>query len=226
MSECHEATGLVVVIDVLRAFTTTAYAFAQGAESMSLVSTVEQAFALRRQYPNRLLAGEVDGLPIDGFDLPNSPSAVSDLDLTSSRLILRTTAGTQGIVRAARASHLFAASLCVATATVDRIRAIEPESVTFVETGVRSTGGGEEDVACADFMTKMLERECIDVARVKESVVASRAAAKFLNSDNVDLPAADLECALNIDAFCFAMQVERVGEELVLRAVPRVKHDR
>ena len=31
LESCHDATGTVVVIDVLRAFTTAAYAFAAGA---------------------------------------------------------------------------------------------------------------------------------------------------------------------------------------------------
>ena len=34
---CGEATGTVVVIDVLRAFTTAAYAFAAGAADITLV---------------------------------------------------------------------------------------------------------------------------------------------------------------------------------------------
>ena len=38
-----EATGHVVVIDVLRAFTTAAYAFAAGIEEIELVATPEEA---------------------------------------------------------------------------------------------------------------------------------------------------------------------------------------
>lgn len=39
----HEVTGLAVVIDVIRAFTTAAYAFQSGAKKMILVSTIEEA---------------------------------------------------------------------------------------------------------------------------------------------------------------------------------------
>ena len=98
---CHAANGLVVVVDVLRAFTTAATAFAREAEEILLVSTVEEAFELRARYPGYLLIGEVDGLPVDGFDLPNSPSTLQDLNLSSRRLVQRTTSGTQGVVRAA-----------------------------------------------------------------------------------------------------------------------------
>jgi len=44
---CHAANGLVVVVDVLRAFTTAATAFAREVEEIILVSTVEEAFELR-----------------------------------------------------------------------------------------------------------------------------------------------------------------------------------
>ncbi len=83
LETCHDADGVVVVIDVLRAFTTAAYALDRGAEEIFLVSTVEEAFDLKERNSRCLLIGEVDGLPIDGFDLPNSPSALANLDLNS-----------------------------------------------------------------------------------------------------------------------------------------------
>ena len=73
LKTCQDVTGTVVVIDVLRAFTTAAYAFSAGASSISLVSTVEHAFALKERYSEALLMGEDQGLPIDGFDDGNSP---------------------------------------------------------------------------------------------------------------------------------------------------------
>ncbi len=100
LDTCHEADCVVVVIDVLRAFTTAAFAFDRGADEILLVSTVEEAFELQDRNSDCLLIGEVDGLPIKGFDLPNSPTAVAKMDLSSRRLIQRTTAGTQGIVLA------------------------------------------------------------------------------------------------------------------------------
>ncbi|HSG66484.1 MAG TPA: 2-phosphosulfolactate phosphatase, partial [Gammaproteobacteria bacterium] len=111
LETCRDADGVVVVIDVLRAFTTAAFAFERGAREIVLVATVDEAFALRGRIPGSLLIGEVGGLPIDGFDLPNSPTAVAAADLDGRRLILRTSSGTQGVVRAERAEHLLGASL-------------------------------------------------------------------------------------------------------------------
>ncbi len=48
-----QAQGLVIVIDVIRAFTVAGYAFAGGARKLWLVQAVEEAQALRRREPWR-----------------------------------------------------------------------------------------------------------------------------------------------------------------------------
>ena len=156
LEDYNDTSGVVVVIDVLRAFTTTAFAFDRGAREIQLVASVDEAFARRKQDPGCRLMGEVNGLAIDGFDLPNSPANIDRLDLSGQRLVMRTTAGTQGVVLAAHASELYVASLSVASATARRLRAAEGDIVTFIETGRRGADGGEEDVACADLITGLL----------------------------------------------------------------------
>ena len=75
LETCSEATSTVVVIDVLRAFTCAAFAFAAGAKEIILVQEIAEAFALKQKMPNALLMGEVNSFPIEGFDYGNSPSA-------------------------------------------------------------------------------------------------------------------------------------------------------
>ena len=157
-------------------------------------------------------------MPIDGFDLPNSPSAIQNLDLSNQRLVLRTTAGTQGVVLAKHARQLFVTSLCVAKSTANHVRALNPEVVTFVETGVKPKGGGEEDSACADYITSLLLESPISVTDIQNRVLQSRAAAKFRNSGSFDFPKTDLEHALRNDCFQFSMTVERSGNLLILKS--------
>src|SRR5260221_11956752 len=100
-----EARGVVIVIDVIRAFTVAAYAFAGGAARFWLVSAVDEAFALREREPRALLAGEVGGRLIPGFDFNNSPSLMAAADVYGRLLIQRTGAGTQGATRAVNAAQ-------------------------------------------------------------------------------------------------------------------------
>ena len=68
LETCGAATDTVVAVDVCRAFTTAAYAFAAGAREIILVGEVEQALALRERMPGALVMGEVGGLPVEDFD--------------------------------------------------------------------------------------------------------------------------------------------------------------
>ena len=99
LEDCHTVKGIVIVIDVLRAFSTAAHAFSRGAKEILLVSTVEEALALRSQISDSKVMGEVGGLPPEGFDFGNSPTHISKEDLSGVTLIQRTGAGTQGAVR-------------------------------------------------------------------------------------------------------------------------------
>ena len=72
----QNARGVAVIIDVFRAFTCTPLLFSFGIRKSILVSTPEQAFAHRQKNDEYILIGEVDGIPIKGFDLGNSPSEI------------------------------------------------------------------------------------------------------------------------------------------------------
>ena len=72
-----EARGAVVVVDVLRAFTTAAYAFAAGARRIWLTESVDQALAMKAARPDLLAMGEDGGRRIAGFDHSNSPAEIA-----------------------------------------------------------------------------------------------------------------------------------------------------
>jgi 2-phosphosulfolactate phosphatase len=227
LENCAAASGMVVVIDVLRAFSTAAYAFAAGASEILLVGTVEEALELRRRFPHALLMGEVNGLPIPGFDFGNSPSELVGRGLSGLRLIQRTSAGTQGVVRSQGAGTLLAASLVCARATANWIAARRPQVVSFIITGARPAGAlpgwpatqGEEDLACADYIRTILEGAAADPVEAARRVRQSPTGRVFADPQRPQFPAADLDLCTAVDRFDFAMQVTRRDGLLVLRPV-------
>jgi len=219
LQNCHTATGTVVVIDVLRAFTTAAYAFDAGAVDITLVSTVEQAFALQEKNPNTLLMGEVDGLPIPGFDLSNSPAELIGKPLEGRHLIQRTTSGTQGVVRSTQAETLLTSSLVCAGATARLIQEMNPASLTFVITGSRPGGWGDEDAACADYIEALLTGHQPDPEPILERVRQSAPGKLFSDPSQLDFKPADLECCLHIDRFDFVMHVIQEDGLFIMRAI-------
>jgi 2-phosphosulfolactate phosphatase len=219
--------GIVVVIDVIRAFSTAAYAFERGAQTIFLTDTPESAFALRSRFPDALLMGEIGGSPIAGFDFGNSPSLLASVDLSGRTMIQRTSAGTQGVVRSVRAQHLTAGSFVCARATADYIRRLSPEQVTFVITGARSgtnshrqiSGWGDEDAACADYIEAILLGNLPDPTPFLQRARGSRAGIALASSTRRGIPPEDLEFCLALDRFDFAMPVQREGGLLAMRRV-------
>ncbi|MGB8984023.1 MAG: 2-phosphosulfolactate phosphatase [Anaerolineales bacterium] len=173
LDTCHAATGLVVVIDVIRAFTNAPFAFSRGAREIHPVSTVEEALKLKAAIPNSLVCGEVGGIPPEGFDFGNSPTHTQELELSGRTIIQRTGAGTQGIVRSVSADVMLAASLVVANATVTHIRNLGADKITFVITGQAGDGRGDEDLACAEYFEALLRGQEPDSAPFIERVYKS-----------------------------------------------------
>ncbi len=219
LDEAYDAAGVVVVIDVLRAFTTSAYALAAGAQEIYLVGTLEEAFEMKKRDPGLLLMGEVGGLPIPGFDFGNSPAQIAAQDLTGKRLVQRTSAGTQGVVRSQEASNLFAASLVCAGATVDTIQQLSPEMVSFVITGSWREDLGEEDLACADYMAGLLRGWHPDPRAAVRRVLASQAAIPFTDPNETDFSSEDLDFATQVDWFNFSMPVIRREGLLIIEGL-------
>ena len=219
LETCASATGTVVVIDVLRAFTTAAYAFAAGAKKIILVSKVEKAFALKLKNPDLLLLGETGGLPIEGFDFSNSPSELIGKDLHGLTLVQRTSAGTQGVVRSRHAKRILVTGLGNASATVEYLNRFEVDELCLVETGVNGLGHGVEDTVCGDFLETLMLNHPVDCAEVTERVYQAPASRKFLDDNLSAFPLADLGCALKIDQFDFAMEVRREGTQFILESV-------
>ncbi|HEY6286146.1 MAG TPA: 2-phosphosulfolactate phosphatase [Ktedonobacteraceae bacterium] len=84
-----------IVIDVIRATTSQAVMFDQGAARILVASTVEEAKEAAQKIPGRLLCGERNVQPVPGFDYGNSPVQFSQVDLTGRELIMTTTNGTR-----------------------------------------------------------------------------------------------------------------------------------
>ena len=215
LEDCHQATGIVLVIDVLRAFSTAAYAFSRGAKEIRLVSGIQEALDLKAKIPNAKAMGEVGGLPPEGFDFGNSPTRILEHDLTGITLVQRTGAGTQGAVRAVNAEVMMATSFVVAQATLDYVLKLKPTEISFVITGGLSN---DEDVACADYFEKQFTDPAVEAQEFVKRVYASRDALQHME-EHPQFPYADLDYCSRINNFDFAMPIERKDGFLIMRAV-------
>ena len=222
LETCASAKGLVVVVDVLRAYTTACVAFARGAASIALVDTVDRARELQGQRSGALTVGEVDALPVPGFDYSNSPGQLSKASLEGRELIMRTSSGTQGVVRAQAADLVLCASLANATATATRINE-SGGACSFVITGERPGAPADEDEACADLIETMIDGGEANFAEAASRVRNAAHARKFSDPARPEFPAEDLEWACRIDWVDFTLEAQS-GPLPRLVAVPSSTH--
>lgn len=220
LGSCSRLTGAVVVIDVLRSFSTAAYAFASGARAIYPVENETAAWQLLAHLPGALTMGALGGgVPIHGFDLTNSPAKLAGRDVRGRDIIHCTAGGARGLVCCRQAEAVFAASMMCARATARQVLRLAPAQVTLVITGTWVDRDGDEDRACADYLEALLRGEAPDAAPYVERVRQSDFGRRFTDPHSYELPAADLDYCAVADRINFAMRVRRVAGNLVMEPV-------
>jgi 2-phosphosulfolactate phosphatase len=211
-----EVPSVAVVIDVMRAFTVTAWAFAQGAEKVVLAGSLKEALAHKAR--NSEWVTLKDGPPAPGFDLVNSPGRLKSIDLSGRTVVQKTTNGTVGVHAVKGASLLVCASFVVAEATAQLLQTRGGDDVTFVVTG--DNGRADEDLACAQYIAGRVAGAQTGAAEFLDRAAGSRAAVELAAGAKRGLQglhADDVSLCLELDRFPFAMVVTLEDPLVVLR---------
>ncbi|MBU1642104.1 2-phosphosulfolactate phosphatase [bacterium] len=196
-----------VVIDVVRAFTVAHYAFIGGAEAIVLVPEVAEALAARDELPHALLAGEVGGLVIEGFDLDNSPRRFAETDLQGRTIIQKTTNGVKAALHSLDAPTVLVTGFSNARATATYLAGLNNlRSVNLVA----SHPTGDEDLACAEYIRSLLLGEEIESEEVQRRIRSSATVQKFLDPSQPAFDPADIDyCSKPLSAeFVMAIACE------------------
>lgn len=165
--------GTAVAIDVLRATTTIVCALEAGAKEILPCLEVDEARRLAAQFPRDevLLGGERKGLPIEGFDLGNSPEEYSAECVAGKTIVLTTTNGTRAIDRCRTARRTLIAAFLNATAVYQQL--LEEEQVHLVCAGTDSLVS-RDDILLAGMLVERLERQSGMIYRLNAQAVTAR----------------------------------------------------
>ncbi|MEU0304599.1 2-phosphosulfolactate phosphatase [Streptomyces sp. NPDC006175] len=216
IAELVEAPSVAVVVDVMRAFTVAAWAFAQGAEAIVLAESLDEALAHKARHPDWVALK--DGPPAPGFDTVNSPGLLRSVDLGGRTVVQKTTAGTVGALAVKEASLVLCAGFVVAEATARLLRTRGCASVTFVVTG--EDGQADEDLACAQYIARRVAGAGTDADEFLRRAAASRAAAELAEGVRQGAHPDDVALCLELDRFPFAMVAAWEDPLMVLRPCP------
>jgi 2-phosphosulfolactate phosphatase len=212
------AEGIVVIIDVLRAFTCSALMFRYGIRDLTLVRTPEEALAFRDKGSDYLVAGEVKGRKVEGFDIGNSPADIvskGDAVFRGRRVVARSSAGTQGVLAvAARAPQVILGSYVTAAATAAYIRDAtrvdalihgKDAIVTLVAMGFEGVRPSVEDERCGDYLEHLLIGTPYDHLQAIWECMHDPDIAASLRGEHDYRPKEDIVLALQRDVFNFVM---------------------
>jgi 2-phosphosulfolactate phosphatase len=151
------ARGAVVVIDVFRSSNTILMLLARGASSVIPEMELKKAFDLKKRCPDHLLAGERNGIMVEGFDIGNSPHEASQANVAGKSVILSTSGGTRVIEGLRRADRILVGSFGNASALIDNLRRSKTPLVTWLAVGNEGVSRAVEDEVCAEYLRRSAE---------------------------------------------------------------------
>ncbi len=166
-----EAEGIAVVMDVFRASNTIIACLAWGAEYLIPVGTLDDAFALKKKFPDHILFGEREGQKVEGCEYGNSPVEASQLSLNGKKIILTTSAWSQGVVNANKADEILIGSFANADAIVKYIQKKNPTQVSLIAIGFISEEIAEEDELCWQYIQAKLSGEDVGFSSLKDEML-------------------------------------------------------
>jgi len=120
------------------------------------VSSAEEAFHKRRQFPECILAGEIAGLMPEGFDINNSPAEIARRSDYERPLVLLSSSGTKLMVESGTRTETYVACLRNFKASAICI-ARRHERIALLGAATRGEFR-EEDQLCSAWIGKELIR--------------------------------------------------------------------
>ena len=218
-----KARGVVVIIDVFRAFTTQSFAFEKGVRSIINVADIEQALEYKSNKLEDMCMGEIDGKRPTGFDFGNSPYDLDSTSINDKTLIHCTMNGTTGAELAQNASLILGGALINARATADYIKKLSPTEISLVSMGSRSTDNierrTEEDELCGIYIKSILEDSPIDPKSIVDVISSCKESKKFGDPSQPQYPIFDKQQAFRINEFNHPIIISKENEILFSKII-------
>ena len=174
-----------VVIDVLRATTTIAWALNNGAEAVQTFTDINQLLDQSSKWPtsSKILLGERGGKTLDGFDLGNSPLGVRPEIVKGKRLFMSTTNGTRALNRMRDARSLLTVSLPNRKAVGEKLLIDQPKNLCILGSGWEGSFSLEDSLAAGALAEFLLEKQLNSINVVNDELNAALALWHFWKND-------------------------------------------
>ena len=205
---------LVVVIDVLRAFTTACYVINNSPKDYMVVDDLDLAYRLKKENSDYILMGERDGFNLPGFDYGNSPTEIKDVDFSHKTIVHTTTLGTRGIINALRHTQtVITGSFVNAKAIINYIKKGNPKIVYLYCTN--GTSDDNEDVLLAKYIRSYFENKPLSMEAFKKNLIKHESGIMYLINPRTKYSKKDFFLALELDKFDFVIKAHLGTDKLI-----------
>lgn len=202
-----------IIIDVIRAFSVSYYAFKNEVKEIILVSSEKEACELKEKNELFVTSGEINGYKIASFDFGNSPYEITKNQLKEKTLVQKTTNGVAVTLSSLNAEQVFVTGYVNALSLARHIKKIIKESNkdNFKINIIASHPTGDEDLVCAEYIKKIILEDKFSLKELDSTtlyrIANCKAAQKFWDVDNRDFDINDIIMVLNIENNDFVMEV-------------------
>lgn len=218
------AHSVVLVIDVLRASTTSTNALENGCTSIQMVVDIDAARSLKKSNANALLCGERNGLKITGFDLGNSPLEYSREMISGKSLIFSSTNGSKAMALCHKAKQSYLLCFRNKKALVQElVRKHKKEGISNLILLCSGTNGlfSLDDFLCAGWFIKDFHRSLFSDGGLPQAILNDAASAAFHLTEDEEQATILLQKALHYQSlkdlgfdddldFCYAQDTTNI----------------
>lgn len=215
LENTQKTNGLLVVIDVLRAFTTACFLINNGAKKIIAVADLEEAKKLKKENPDYILVGERKGLKVEGFDYGNSPAEIEKIDFKNKIIIFTTSRGTQSLEKFIDCGEIITGAFVNADAIVSFIKKSKPTFVSLVCTDSKEPDN--EDYMLATYLKSRLENKKVDFSKIKKHLENHPCSDRFLRRPRTKFSRQDFYLCLDLNRFNFVLRAVKEKDLIFLK---------
>ena len=217
LARARTATGLTVIIDVFRAFTTACHVAARSPRAYQLVTSSAAAQAVLSLDPLPVLIGKAEfGVDLR-YDIPNSPAHSATVEVQDRVVLHRSGAGAKGVLAATQADEVITGSFANAAAVARYIRSRSAERVTLVPMGHEAGTPSLEDDLCARCIAALVDGQDFDIGPHRAALRAG--SGRYFFEGAAEYPLEDFELCLERDRFDFVLRAELLGDHALLSRI-------
>lgn len=215
LSGAQNSRGLVVIIDVFRAFSTSCYIYNNNVKRLLVTDNPDIAYNLKKANPDYILVGERNGKKLKSFDFGNSPYEIKNENFSNRTVVLTTSSGTKGLINAKKGKRIITGSFVNAQAISKYIKDSIFNTVTLVAMGDNAKKINKEDMLCAEYLKSDLCNKKINYDKGKlENILKDSAGKRFFDNSVKDSYPEDFYMCLDLNKFNFVLESRKIKEHI------------